>query len=402
MKNLMQLILIFSALIAFATTAHARTIFWEDPNNFDTQNWVVEVDEISENVAHEWDFWGGRYTQLVTRLDPDFIRDPENPEAYLYGYVDSTIISNEIQIPEGENLRFGFVGGSYYLTRMYNGYESYIEDDIFTFGVVLDDDTRVTLGEDTGEYPGDLVYDLKGVSAPITELVPADRTLRFWWRAELRGFNTTLLKWVWEHCFLDDCPTQETWQNHEDVIDGWFELRDVYDERGYTEAVTCIEPERADSYLRGLKLRARSSDPIVWFRGVVFLPDNLPDQAPNAFAEHHVDHSAQFLPGEQEVTTDFVCDEIAIDPISVNEYLCVGIFVDDSLAGDLGGSREAQVPYQNVGAGNSRSYIRSINPSYPEENTGWTWMDDKEFVFSAVMDVDCDGAPTTTTSTSTT
>lgn len=389
-------------LATMADIGWARTLYWDGLTSRQTLYWDQEIHDISAGNVWEWDWNGGYASVIGIAVNPGFVKDPDDPDSALLGYIDSTIISNDIDIPEADNLRFGFVGGTYIDYQQMSGYEYSITDDILTFGIQLDDGTRVQLGTAPEDYRGRPVLDFYGVHADITDKIPEDGTARFWWRGDLHTYNVYLNKFVTEVCLLTDCPSSEIWGSQDEVIDGWIDLKDLYPKRGYTEAVTCLEPEQAGRFLRGLKLRAKSSDPNVDFRGVVYLPDNLPDQAPNAFAMHHVDRSAQIPWGDEEITTDFVCDEIALDPVSVDKYLCVGVNVDDELAYDLGGNREALVAYKDVGAGNSRSYTRNINPYYPGENTGWTWLDDKEFIFSAVMDVDCDGAPTTTTTSTTT
>ncbi|MCB9489983.1 MAG: hypothetical protein H6684_14720 [Deltaproteobacteria bacterium] len=93
------------------------------------------------------------------------------------------------------------------------------------------------------------------------------------------------------------------------------------------------------------------------------------------------------------VEKEFICSDFAMTALDPDENVCIGL--------ELHRERTATyVAYEDVGEGNSHSYVRELDRS-KDRWTLWKNMGDKEFLFTATADVDCD-ATTTTTSTMTT
>ncbi|MCB1154108.1 hypothetical protein KDL45_10700 [bacterium] len=393
------------SLLAFATSAHARTIYWDGIENpdgwdamrnppyspFDAVIWsFFDVDrEVWPNRNGFWAYagiyclefgCGGRYSE------------------------DTTLISDTVPLPAESDIS---VGLQMLFVEEYN--IEMLEGSTLSFGLQEPGQDNQTLIGNFFPPLDAFENDFEFVDISTKVPLPDDiDEAKFWWRlqySDLEWPGGAFRLYITNVCLLGDCPTRIEVSNHTDQQDGFYRVGENFALIDGFEAVSCMPAREVPGYLRGVKAS--------WYQDV---PENIRDLSTGALVVYRSDNE----PGEppspgarvwnsplfdidrqlQTAERDFVCGEIALDEIGPDENLCVGIYGDSFVRQYWS---PVYIPYEDVGFGNSQSYVRSFHPSGDHEIGEWVWMKEKEFLFSATLDVDCeDSSPTTTTTTTVT
>ncbi|MCB9489996.1 MAG: hypothetical protein H6684_14785 [Deltaproteobacteria bacterium] len=361
-------------IAAFAVPAWARTIYWD--TLADDTGWQIDIDEADGENANPWAYIedsgddGGRFATGVFKLGGSGVHS-----------VDSTLISNAIDISGMSNVSV-FFDGVYQDVS-----DDPVDNKIYDFGVRPTTGDDVTVGsffeeDEDGTTSGPFGFDL-------SEVVDGWDEVRFWWRfaASTTNKGTTYIgAGVDDVCLTADCPTLVELKNHTDVKSGEFAV--PKDQVDYL--VTCLPAREAGHYLRGLRTTLRKEGTQLFYYEVLFRSEGTPGTTPGTKTKAWISEQIKSSSDETTRNSPIQCEPLALDPIPTNENWCIGIQVQNHEF-----SAPYYVAYQDVGKGNSRSYIRQYDGE-------WESMDDKEFLFTALADADCDMTTTTTTVPSTT
>ncbi|MCB1153788.1 hypothetical protein KDL45_09065 [bacterium] len=402
MRTLLKTILVLTALAAFATSAHARTIYWDGTENPD--EWEV-INHLGGDPSIQAYWYHSSETPYNYTLWSVFFNGLGGNYCY-YGCApnrkegDTSLISNTVPVPEAEGVSLAFEA------FLNSNQPENITDATLSFGIQPSGGTSSVLSTNLIPQPA-LEYEATDSdisrSYPLTdELLDGAPTFQFWWRIKypsVPGNDGRYIPYVSSVCLLDDCASQQELRRHSGQVDGLFDTDTLFNPYDRIEAISCLPAREVSGYLRSIKGLLYHLDG-GRFRGpgsyTIYRSDAAAGQAPEN--DSAVWRGPEFTtPGELvETGQEFICHEIALEALEPDENVCVGINVS------LGYDDWALIAYENVGAGNSHSYVRKYRRS-PDNQETWIWMDDKEFLFSATMDVDCeDPWPTTTTTTTTT
>ncbi|MCB9489988.1 MAG: hypothetical protein H6684_14745 [Deltaproteobacteria bacterium] len=392
------------SLLAFATSAHARTIYWDGIENpdgwdamrnppyspFDAVIWsFFDVDrEVWPNRNGFWAYagiyclefgCGGRYSE------------------------DTTLISDTVPLPAESDIS---VGLQMLFVEEYN--IEMLEGSTLSFGLQEPGQDNQTLIGNFFPPLDAFENDFEFVDISTKVPLPDDiDEAKFWWRlqySDLEWPGGAFRLYITNVCLLGDCPTRIEVSNHADQQDGFYRVGENFALIDGFEAVSCMPAREVPGYLRGVKAS--------WYQDV---PENIRDLSTGALVVYRSDNEPGEPPGPdarvwnsplfdidrqlQTAERDFVCGEIALDEIGPDENLCVGIYGDSFIRQTWA---PVYIPYEDVGFGNSQSYVRNFDPSGDNEIGEWVWMKEKEFLFSATLDVGCTDPTTTSTTTTVT
>ncbi|MCB9489985.1 MAG: hypothetical protein H6684_14730 [Deltaproteobacteria bacterium] len=405
MKFALKTILALVFITAFAASANARTIYWDGvENRFD---W--EVVNQTGDTGKVW-YFHERY--------PDFPLTTKNAFVGSAGvycldvgcggkfHADATLISDQVPLPDSAEVTLR--------TRMYLAYYKDPEDLVdssLSFGLSTITDDSLILAPDLLPAPVEtpyrydyLAYDISQAINFSDEFLRENETARFWWRlrySDVTSGDVGYKAVVTDICHTVDCPEQMELRAHTGQVDGYLDVNAIFGHDDI-DVISCMQAGEVPGYLRGLKGLwhqgggAPSYD-LEYGRLLIFRTDDAPGSAPASGDRPSFGVYAQAPTEATWFTQDAICDEMALAPLQPGENICVGLNIWASF------DYPVNIAYQNVGTGNSHSYMRVFNRIKEKEPSPWVGLDDKEFLFSATMDVDCeDPWPTTTTTTTTT
>ncbi|MCB9476936.1 MAG: hypothetical protein H6684_14765 [Deltaproteobacteria bacterium] len=357
---------ILTSLVWLTPTAvQARTIYWEDFE--DCPPWDVEVIHAS-GLTWAWQngFWEcGEYLSLL-------LNEPDYESA-----IDNYLISPSMNLSAKQGIRLH--------ARIGVEHEDISNGDMqYSVGV--------RSGGPNDDQPLSIYYSVNG---PIDKFwkdpldlddALVDATdVRLWWRFaaqasyEYGAFGATLQS----VCLTDECSTQAEIKNHADTFSGYETFHES------DTLISCFPSVEAGQYLRGIRYSIYGSEKAMTYRELIFRSDNDPSAPPLSESAIIATSSKNIPTTPTSMEVELNCDQDLIEEMDPGANWCIGLQIINTKGG------EYHIDYENVGEGNSNSY-RKDGPH------NWTSMNDKELLFTAITDTDCDIVPTTTTSTTTT
>ncbi|MCB1152215.1 hypothetical protein KDL45_01105 [bacterium] len=389
------LLSIFAVL--FNRPAFARVIYWD--SLADDEGWQIESHDVEGALStpfwfHQRNFGGEDGNFRGTNLVWGYY------SGYLYRVFDSTLISNSIPATTLSQVDLVFKAGLLAYPA-YSVPETIIDTEI-TFGarstsmkfgeplIVLFDGDESFFSED-GYISASYFSQI-----PVGHFFDEGADIRFWWHAAMRTPQDIVFKfYLADLCLANNCSTKNELSRHHDIVDGYLEIDHGTSGSPRVWAVSCLPEAESEQYISGVRLLVSEDESVEPFGQAIgafaIRSENAPGDPPIISNRTWYGPGKILDIGPTVIESGPVYEKLAMEPLNLGDNLCVGMTTSNYKPG-------LRIAYEDVGPGNSHSYVR-INDS-----SELIWMDDKEFIFSAVTESDCDDFTfvTTTTTTSTT
>ncbi|MCB1152491.1 hypothetical protein KDL45_02490 [bacterium] len=269
-----------------------------------------------------------------------------------------------------------------------------VEDQIFEFGVASkgpndDEPVETFFHQRYSGIPPDAFVGtaFKNIQIELDPYITDKSDVRFWWhsRNQVQALAGESASYVENICISEDCVTQLELKAHNDVQSGMAKIKTYHDEW----TVSCLPSREEGHYISGMRYRIRAgSKENSRYKVAIIRSAGLPGDTPTLDA-YWLSEELDAPTKETTIETFVGCNYLFYEPLGPNENWCIGIWMPST-------SYHIFVAYETVEPGTSNSFIKESRGD-PFERTY-----NREFLFTALTDTDCDVLPTTTTTSPTT